>query len=181
MKLKSIATLAVAAIATSAQTALAHTGHADTATHATVVAGAAHVLNGLDHLAAAMALGVWAILSSRSARFAAPASFMAAMVAGGLFAYLGGAVAFVEPAILVGTLALIGLAVTRIKTPVWAGALLAGAFGAPHGYAHMAELSATTGAANYALGVIGMTLIVMGAAAAAFAAVSQQMSKNLAR
>ena len=70
--------MATLALAAASGTALAHPGH-DAASFAS---GFAHPFGGLDHLLAMFAVGLYAARQSGAARWALPAGFVAAMLAG---------------------------------------------------------------------------------------------------
>lgn len=112
-------------------------------------------------MVAALALGIWAAVAGKH-RWTAPLSFIGAMIIGGLAARAGFEVALVEPMVIAGTLCLVILALARMNTPSWGAALLAGAFGASHGYAHMAEFASQSTSASlaYAFGALAVTALV---------------------
>jgi urease accessory protein len=120
--------------------ALAHPDHAQALGFA---AGALHPLGGLDHLAAMLAVGLWAGLTGGRARWVLPAGFVVGMAAGLALGAAGVALPMVEPGILASVLALaacVALAVRPTRPLALATALVAG-FGLVHGHAHGAEAS----------------------------------------
>jgi urease accessory protein len=152
--------------------ALAHPDHAQALGFA---AGALHPLGGLDHLAAMLAVGLWAGLTGGRARWVLPAGFVVGMAAGLALGAAGVALPMVEPGILASVLALAACVAlvarpTRPLALALAAALVAG-FGLLHGHAHGAEAS---GAAllPFAAGVLLVTaaLHAVGVAAATPAA-----------
>ena len=135
-----------ALLLTSAQPALAHVGAG--ATHA-FAAGLAHPFGGIDHLAAMLAIGVWAALAGGRKIWLWPAAFVAAMVAGGGLGASGVAMPFVEP-MIAASLVVLGLAIAlAVHAPAWTGAALVALFALAHGHAHGTEAA---GAAVLAYG-----------------------------
>jgi urease accessory protein len=119
-----------------ASPALAHVGAGHT--HA-FASGFGHPLGGLDHILAMVTVGLWGALVGGRALWAWPAAFVGTMLVGFAVAASGIGAPFVEPAILASGIAL-GLAVMlAVKAPVWAGALIVGAFAFFHGHAHGSE------------------------------------------
>ncbi|WGM40746.1 HupE/UreJ family protein [Caulobacter sp. NIBR1757] len=113
---------------------LAHPGHDGVS----LAAGIGHPLTGIDHLLAMLAVGVLAAMRGGPARWAWPAGFLSAMLAGfGLGQLAPGA--GVEPAILASVIVLGGLMATSARMPGAVGLLLIIAFGLAHGYAHGME------------------------------------------
>ncbi len=135
-------TLALATCATPAL-AFAHTGadagHVHTATQA-LFAGFTHPLQGLDHLAAMLALGVWSALSARRV-WAAPLAFTGALLVGAVLGLMGVALPAVEPMVAASLLATGLLVAVQAKLPALAGAALAAGFALFHGAAHGTELA----------------------------------------
>jgi urease accessory protein len=114
-------------------------------------AGLNHPLNGLDHLLAMMAVGLWAALSGGRRIWIWPLAFVASMLIGGALAREGLALPNIEPAIATSVV-ILGLAIALLlKLPAEAGAFLISLFGAAHGYAHGLEAPGT-GWAFYAAG-----------------------------
>ena len=143
---KSLTTLFVLA----ATPALAHVGHGETSSFA---AGLAHPLNGLDHVAAMVAVGLWAALKGGRALWLWPAAFVGVMLVGGALGIAHVALPFVEPAILASVMAL-GLCVAlAIDVPVWAGAAVVAAFALFHAHAHGAAVAENMNRLEYMAGV----------------------------
>ncbi len=137
--------LGTAALLTSATAAQAHPGHG---LAGGLAGGFVHPFTGLDHLLALLAVGLWAAQQGGRAAWGLPAAFLATMAAGFALALAGVSLPAVEPVAAASVLVL-GLAVgSAVRAPL-AGALLVGAFGLWHGYAHGGELAA--GAAGPAL------------------------------
>ena len=128
--------------------ALAHTGVGQTNSF---VSGIAHPLNGVDHILAMVAIGLWGVLVGGRAIWVWPMAFVATMLAGFATATLGLRVPFVEPAIWSSTIILGLLVALAAKAPVWLGAAIAGLFAFFHGHSHGTE-AATAGLLPYAAG-----------------------------
>ncbi len=118
--------------------ALAHPGHEVSG----LSAGLSHPLAGLDHLLAMVAVGLLAARSGeRRALWALPASFMGAMVVGGLVAATGLHLPLVEGGIAASVVVL-GLMLAVATTPRLGWSCLIVALCALlHGYAHVSEAS----------------------------------------
>lgn len=130
-------------------------------------AGLAHPLVGLDHLLAMIAVGLWAVqIADRTehatALWLVPASFLAAMTAGGVLAMAEVGIPQVELGIL-GSLVVLGVLIAAApRLPVWAGAAVVGAFALFHGHAHGTEAPAAASAALYAAGFLVTTTFLHG-------------------
>jgi len=113
--------------------------------------GVAHPLNGIDHILAMIAIGLWAVLAGGRAIWSWPMSFVAAMLAGFVVASLGVPVPLVEPAVS-SSVVILGLFVAlAVNAPLWLGAATGGLFAFFHGHAHGAE-AATASLIPYASG-----------------------------
>lgn len=142
------AVIGALAVVLLASPAMAHTGAG--ATHS-FLAGLGHPVGGLDHLAAMVAVGLWAAVAGGSRIWVWPASFVAAMLVGGALGYSGQPLPVIEPAIAASVVVLGILIALAVRAPVWAGAALVGAFALAHGYAHGLE-AGEAGVAAYAAG-----------------------------
>ena len=136
--------------------ALAHTGVGQTNSFAS---GVAHPLNGLDHILAMVAVGLWAVLAGGRAIWVWPMAFVGTMLAGFAAATLGLQMPYVEPAIW-SSIIILGLFVAlAIKAPVWLGAAMTGLFAFFHGHVHGTEVvsgSLIPYAAGFALATTGL-------------------------
>jgi urease accessory protein len=132
--------------------ALAHTGAGNV--HG-FLAGLAHPLGGLDHLAAMLAVGAWAGVLGGRARLGLPLGFLGAMAAGGLLGMAGAALPLVEAGILASIIVLGALIACWATLPMAAAVPLVALFGLLHGHAHGTEMAG--GALGYALGVLAAT------------------------
>jgi urease accessory protein len=121
--------------------------------------GFAHPFLGLDHLAAMVAVGLWAALAGGNRLWVWPTAFVSAMLVGGFMGHAGAELPQVEPAIAVSVIALGLLVATGLKAPVLVGAVLIAAFAIFHGHAHGAEAPAD-GWAAYAVGFVVATALL---------------------
>ena len=151
--MKRIAQLA-AALALLPTAALAHVGHGSTESFA---AGLAHPLGGLDHIAAMIAVGLWAALKGGRALWIWPAAFVGTMLLGGALGMAHVPVPFVEPGILASVVALGLLVALAVDLPVSIGALIVGAFAIFHGHAHGSEVAENIGGFEYMAGFAAAT------------------------
>lgn len=145
------------ALALAAGAAAAHTGE-----HAVsgFLSGFTHPFAGVDHLLAMVAVGLWAARQGGRALWIIPASFVLAMVAGGVLAGWGGMLPHIETGIAASVLVL-GLAVA-IGRPVplaFAVAVVTG-FALCHGYAHGLEMPHAVAPVLYGLGFVTATALL---------------------
>ena len=145
MKTKHLIATSAAAAAALPLSALAHVGSdagghhnfLDSVTHAF-----SHPFGGADHLAAMLAVGAWSALAfGKSGKaWAAPAGFVALLVAGCLAGFAGLQVPGIEPMIAASVLVLGLLVMVQQKMAAGAAAGLVGVFAFFHGAAHGYEL-----------------------------------------
>lgn len=136
--------------------AFAHTGidHVHS-----LASGLAHPFTGLDHLAAMLATGFIGSAYVGMKKLAAPAAFLAAMVAGYGLALSGMTLPEVETVILASVVVLGALCVMpqRLVT----ASLFAAGFAVFHGYAHGAEAGAAS-ALPFGMGFVVGSAALMG-------------------
>lgn len=138
-------------------TAWAHTGLGDAGGF---LHGALHPFGGLDHVLAMVAVGVFAACLGGRALLLVPASFVAMMAVGGALGMSGFELPFVEAGIAASVVVL-GLVVAfGWNTPLAVAMALAGFFAIFHGYAHGAEMPATSSSLTYALGFMLATALL---------------------
>lgn len=138
---------------------LAHPGHGESMAG---LAGFAHPFTGLDHLLAMFAVGVWAANLGGRALWAVPLSFMAMMLGGGILAFTGLTVPFIEQGIVLSVMVFGALLIAAKHVPLWSSLLLAAGFATFHGAAHGLEMPATASAWSYSLGFILATASIQG-------------------
>jgi urease accessory protein len=150
--------LFTAALMLGATPAFAHTGHS----HADgMVAGFLHPFMGADHLTAMVAVGLFGAAALRGRLWAAPATFLAAMIGGALLAFGGVALPMVEGGIALSVLVLGLLCAFALRVPAALALGLTGVFALFHGYAHGAEASGS--ALAYVAGFSLATALLHGA------------------
>ena len=137
--------------------AIAHVGHGDAG--GGLWAGMLHPLSGLDHIAAMVALGIWAAQLGAPAIWLVPIAFPLVVALGGALGALGVPVPEVEVGIALSAITfglMIALSVRaprRVATSALLG-LLVVAFAIFHGYAHGTEIPESTNAMSYAVGFV---------------------------
>ena len=129
--------------------ALAHTGVADASG---LMHGLAHPVIGVDHLLAMIAVGLWAAQIGGRAIWLVPATFVAAMILGGLLGFLGAAIPFIEQGIVLSVLVLGILIAAALRLPVAYSVPIVGMFALFHGHSHGAEMPAAIGVTPYIVG-----------------------------
>jgi len=152
--------VAIAATVLAPSVALAHMGASTTSG---VISGFAHPLIGLDHLAAMVAVGLWAVQRGGRAWWALPMSFLSVMAVGGLLGAAGLSIPFVAPAIVASVLVLGALVAAAVRLPLVASSLLVGLCALFHGHAHGAEMPATVAGLSYGTGFLLATGLLHGA------------------
>lgn len=151
-------TLAATTLLALSPLALAHPGHGALG----LLDGLAHPL-GADHLLAMVAVGLWAAAALPAGRrLAAPAAFMASLLAGAAAGAAGLSLALVEPAIAASVLLLATMLALPGRIASGPGLLLVALAGSLHGLAHGAELPAGASFAAYAAGFLGSTALLHG-------------------
>ncbi len=145
MKTTHLIATSVAAAAALPLTALAHAGTDGGGHHNfldSLMHAITHPLGGADHLAAMLAVGAWSALAFGPSHkaWAAPAGFVALLIAGCLAGFAGLHVPAMEPMIAASVLVLGLLVMVQQKMAVGAAAGLAGVFAFFHGAAHGYEL-----------------------------------------
>lgn len=131
----------------------AHPGHGSH--EAGFSAGLIHPLNGMDHLLAMVAVGLWAVQLGGRAIWLIPGSFLAAMSLGGILGMNGIALPFAEHAIMASIFILGALIAMAARLTIAQSTVIVALFALFHGFAHGAEAPA---AANGALYVGGFAL-----------------------
>ncbi len=152
---------ALVILAMSAMTvgAEAHPGHLGA--HG-LLAGFVHPFTGFDHMLAMVAVGVLAARLGGRSLWAVPASFVALMVMGTVWAVAGLPLMFVETGILLSMVVLPAVALLRWKTPMAAALGLVGFFAVFHGYAHGLEMPSNVSGFEYAAGFVAATAFLHG-------------------
>ena len=144
---------AITALLLSPTLAFAHAGHA----HTGLLAGIAHPSQGLDHLLAMLAVGLWAAQQQGAARWALPLAFIASMLLGGLAGFAGVEPPLMETGIAGSVLALGLLVALAVRPPLPVAVALTALFAAVHGVAHGLELPVPGSPWGYAAGFLAAT------------------------
>ena len=137
--------------------ALAHTGVGEATGFAY---GFMHPIGGLDHLLAMIAVGILAGVLGGRALWLVPASFVSMMVAGFVLGAAGVELPMLETGIALSVLVIGAAAAWGRAVPTVAAMGLAGVFAVFHGVAHGAEMPATGGALDYAIGFVTATALL---------------------
>ncbi|WP_299487104.1 HupE/UreJ family protein [Acaryochloris sp. IP29b_bin.137] len=122
--------------------------------------GLAHPISGVDHLAAMVAVGLWATQLGRRAFWAVPLTFVAVMILGGLMGTTGFTIPFIEQGIAYSVLMLGALITAAICLPLSQSAGIVALFALYHGYAHGAEMPASASGLSYGLGFVVTTALL---------------------
>jgi urease accessory protein len=126
--------------------------HVDAGSTSSFVAGVAHPLSGLDHIAVMIAVGLWAALKGGRALWVWPAAFVGVMLIGGTLGVAHVAIPFVEPGILASVVVLGLMVALAVDLPVRLGAAVVAVFALLHGHAHGTEVAENLGGIEYMAG-----------------------------
>lgn len=140
MKFRMKSRLAVIAALLMPVAALAHPGHEQSG----FTAGVMHPLSGIDHLAAMIAVGLWAAQLGGRLRWAVPLSFVSLMLIGAALGLSGWQFGAVEQGIAASVCVLGLLLAGAVRLPAVVCVALTGAFATFHGYAHGVEAPAAS-------------------------------------
>jgi urease accessory protein len=152
-----IALGAAAMLAVSAQAAQAHVGVSHTSGFAH---GFAHPIGGLDHILAMILVGILAAQIGGRAMWLVPASFVAVMVLGGIVGTSGIGLPFVELGIGLSVVVLGAVVALGVRMAVMLAMALVGFFAMFHGFAHGAEMPATSAGIDYGVGFVAATAVL---------------------
>ena len=122
--------------------------------------GMGHPLNGLDHICAMIAVGLWAAQMGGRSIWAVPLTFVGVMALGGFLGAVGVNLPFVEMGIVISVLALGVLVAASVRLPLAASVIIVGLFAAFHGHAHGAAMPETASGLAYAAGFIIATALL---------------------
>jgi len=148
---------AIAALACMPVAAIAHAGHGDIAG---LTDGIVHVTSGIDHMLAAVAVGIWSMAYPWRRAWLLPAAFVVAMTAAA-WAGLGHAKFDATELMVVASLVVLGTMIMRAHAFTVTGAVaICLVFGAFHGYAHGTE-AGTSGDFNAYLGGIAIATVFL--------------------
>jgi len=158
--------------------ALAHVGAGSTSG---LMAGVMHPLTGLDHLAAMLAVGLWAAQLGGRALWMVPMAFVSLMSLSAALSIGGPSIPWFELGIPASVLVLGLLIATGVRMPVVAGGTLVGVFAVFHGHAHGTEMPATVSGLAYGMGFVAATILLHGCGIALGLMVRRFHAEPLAR
>ena len=138
------------ALLVGANPALAHTGQDLNG----LASGFLHPLEGLDHVVAMVAVGLWGGILSKPAIWLLPVTFPLVMAVAGAFGAAGVPLPGVEIGIALSGIVLGLMVLFAVRAPLWAAMTVVGIFAIFHGHAHGAELPASANPAIYAVGFV---------------------------
>lgn len=122
--------------------------------------GLVHPLNGIDHLSAMVAVGVYSVQLGGRGVYAVPISFLLAMLIGGVIGFEQYILYYTELGIALSVV-LLGMAIgMRSNISLWLAVTGVGVFGICHGYAHGVELPLAEDQVGYAVGFMLTTGIL---------------------
>jgi urease accessory protein len=121
------------------------------------LSGFFHPINGIDHVIAMVAVGLWGAFLGSPALWVLPMVFPLVMTIGGALGVMGVPVPAVETGIAVSAIALGGVVAGAVRPPLWVAAVLVGVFAIFHGHAHGTELPSAADPIAYSLGFVTAT------------------------
>lgn len=121
------------------------------------VSGFSHLLGGLDHVVAMVAVGLWGAFLGAPAIWLLPIVFPVVMAIGGALGVAGIPIPSVEVGIALSAVVLGLMVVGAVRPPLWIAAVIVGAFAIFHGHAHGTELPSTANALAYSAGFVVAT------------------------
>lgn len=119
--------------------------------------GFAHPFSGIDHLAAMVAVGLWASQLGRPALFLLPLTFLGAMALGAAASFAGANVPLADDGVAVSVATLGVLLAVAARPPLLTSGALVAAFGAMHGASHATEMPLEAAPFLYGLGFLVAT------------------------
>jgi len=137
--------------------ALAHTGHHEVPGF---FSGLSHPLTGPDHLAAMLAVGLWAGIGARGQAWLPVTTFLLFMACGAALGMNGIALPGVEAGIAASVLVMGLLVATLARLPATASIALVGVFALFHGSAHGADMPFAAAPVLYGLGFLVSTAVL---------------------
>ena len=119
--------------------------------------GLGHPIGGLDHMLAMVAVGLWAAQMGGKALWMIPGAFVMTMAASSVLGHLGLPLPGVEQGILASDFILGLLLLFATRLPLGVGVGIVSILAIFHGYAHGAEMPATSSGLTYGLGFVMAT------------------------
>lgn len=143
--------LLLAMLALLPSSAFAHSGHGAAGGF---ISGFSHPSNGLDHMVAMVAVGLWGAFFENKTRWLLPALFPLVMAFGGVLGFMGIPLPSVETGIALSG-AVLGTMVALAARPTWrVAATMIAIFAVFHGHAHGTELPEAANPVTYSLGFV---------------------------
>lgn len=119
--------------------------------------GFLHPLTGIDHMIAMIAVGAWSAQLGGGAIIKVPASFVIAMLIGGMLGFYSVALPYIELGIILSVLFL-GLAIFfNHKSSLFLAIMSVLCFGVCHGYSHGTEMPSLANKYIYIFGFLATT------------------------
>ena len=141
--------------------------------------GFAHPFGGIDHVAAMIAVGLWAAQNGRCAVWLLPGFFAVLMTLGAALALAGVDLPGSADGIALSVAVLGVLLAVAARPPLAVGAAVVGLFGLVHGYAHGAEMPESATPVLYALGFLCATGVLQLAGVALGIAAESRIGQRL--
>ena len=141
-----------------ATSVLAHTDAAGLA--GGFVTGFLHPIQGLDHVVAMVAVGLWGVFLGNPAIWILPVVFPLVMAIGGALGVAGVEIPGIETGIALSGIVLGLMVLFKAKPPIWIAAVIVAIFAIFHGHAHGTELPDAATPLIYSIGfVVGTGLL----------------------
>ncbi len=156
-KLRSRSTVLAATVGVAPSIAWAHPGHGAAAG---LLTGFLHPLSGLDHVAAMVAVGLWAAQLGGRALWQVPLAFVSLMSLSAAMAVGQAPIPWLEMGIPVTVLLLGLLVAVQARLPTLVAGLLVGAFAICHGHAHGTEMPPTASGLAFGVGFVFATALL---------------------
>jgi urease accessory protein len=125
-----------------------------------LVHGFAHPFNGLDHVIAMLAVGVFAAQLGGRALWLVPGTFIVVMAAAGIAGMMGVTIPYVETGIALSVLVLGAVIAFAVRVPVAIAMAIVGFFAIFHGHAHGTEMPVAASGMLFGLGFVAATAIL---------------------
>lgn len=122
-----------------------------------LLAGLLHPVQGVDHLLAMVAVGLWGAFLGPTLRWSLPVVFPLLMVVGAMLGMAGIAFGFVEAGIAASVVVLGAAIAAGWRAPAAAALVIVAGFGLLHGHAHGTELPEAAAPVAYAAGFVVAT------------------------
>lgn len=131
--------------------------HAETGVTGGLLSGLMHPINGLDHLLAMVAVGLWGAQLRQPAIWLLPITFPLIMTIGGLLGLAGTPLPYIEIAIALSALVLGLMVALNARMPVAIAMAVVGVFALFHGHAHGTEIPHAANPLAYGVGFVVAT------------------------